>query len=577
MIYAYDQWAQLPVRDLYNTQVMAMAISAAKDMYDKGEQQMKDFKKEYGDFYTPNQVDMDWYNKNVIGKVHDVINSLYAAGIDPLRSVEGRQIISRTINNIDYGRIASAKQQADIINEYNKNKSILQRDNKFNSLYEQSILGYDKEGNPITPETWDVDKMGRLFDRHSPSVYQDLNQFTGHLFDKMDDEFMGTDKQGRDWYGISPERRMKALTPLMGDLLNTDLGKFHYEQSRKNAAFLLNRTPTEEEVMDQFAKDIITATDEYDRRNYKENPEYARQRNAQKQMQVHAANAAVDHEYKLKERANTPGYDSNGNPISQTTDGYSLKELGYNSAIANVMGSQYDRNNMDYDKAGKNIKSVQRQFGSSVGENKYAFKNKYTSYDSMHVEDIKQLHGGNITDLGFQANFGDLLKLRSSDDVITNTYGYKGERTNNSNVMIDKITAALNSGNFVEIMPKDGIYGAYTYDSDFSIDAPVRVRIYSDAEGNTIQEDFDAYWNVGWNSQKDNTVVNQYQSPYPLLGNDITAEGRLWKRWNNSISTKLTEQDSANLYPYQWDASSETQATHKQLNVPFTSLGTLYK
>ena len=52
MVYANDQWVQLPTRDLYDTQVMAMAINAARDMYEKGQQEMKDFQKAYGDFLT---------------------------------------------------------------------------------------------------------------------------------------------------------------------------------------------------------------------------------------------------------------------------------------------------------------------------------------------------------------------------------------------------------------------------------------------------------------------------------------------------------------------------------------------
>ena len=43
MVYAGDQWVQLPTRDLYDTQMMAMAISAAKDMYDRGEKKLDDF------------------------------------------------------------------------------------------------------------------------------------------------------------------------------------------------------------------------------------------------------------------------------------------------------------------------------------------------------------------------------------------------------------------------------------------------------------------------------------------------------------------------------------------------------
>lgn len=37
MVYAYDRAIPLPVKDLYDTQVMAMSISAAKDMYEKGQ------------------------------------------------------------------------------------------------------------------------------------------------------------------------------------------------------------------------------------------------------------------------------------------------------------------------------------------------------------------------------------------------------------------------------------------------------------------------------------------------------------------------------------------------------------
>jgi hypothetical protein len=36
MVYAYDRAIPLPIQDLYDTQIMSMAINAAKDMYDKG-------------------------------------------------------------------------------------------------------------------------------------------------------------------------------------------------------------------------------------------------------------------------------------------------------------------------------------------------------------------------------------------------------------------------------------------------------------------------------------------------------------------------------------------------------------
>jgi hypothetical protein len=70
---------------------------------------MKEFNKEYGDFLSPIAADMDWYAKNVTGAVRDKINDLYARGIDPLRSSEGRAAISMFLNSIDTAGIAKVR------------------------------------------------------------------------------------------------------------------------------------------------------------------------------------------------------------------------------------------------------------------------------------------------------------------------------------------------------------------------------------------------------------------------------------------------------------------------------------
>ena len=61
---------------------------------------MKDFTKTYGDFISPFAKDMERYGK-MVGGVKDTLDKLYAAGIDPLRSAEGRAIISRLSRSID--------------------------------------------------------------------------------------------------------------------------------------------------------------------------------------------------------------------------------------------------------------------------------------------------------------------------------------------------------------------------------------------------------------------------------------------------------------------------------------------
>lgn len=175
MVYSRDQWIQLPVRDLYDSQVMLASINAARDMYEKGQQQVKDFQKDYGDFYSPIQKDMDWYNKNVINGSKDVINSLYDKGIDPLRSAEGRAAISRFVNNIPTGDINKLKMGSKIAQEYLRNRAMLEAQNKYNDDFEKYVNG----GKSI--EDWDTLKDG-VWTRQSPSEFTTLKAATENWF-----------------------------------------------------------------------------------------------------------------------------------------------------------------------------------------------------------------------------------------------------------------------------------------------------------------------------------------------------------------------------------------------------------
>jgi len=69
-------------------------VNAVYNDYLRGLEDMKEFNKTYGDFMSPIQKDMDWYDKNVTGKVRDFITNAYAQGIDPLRSAEGRAAVA---------------------------------------------------------------------------------------------------------------------------------------------------------------------------------------------------------------------------------------------------------------------------------------------------------------------------------------------------------------------------------------------------------------------------------------------------------------------------------------------------
>lgn len=183
MTYAYDNWIQLPTKDLYDTQVMAMAINAAKDMYEKGEQRIKDFNTTYGDFITPIQADQDWYNQNVTGKVRDTINNLYARGIDPLRSAEGRAIVAQLVNNIPVGQVAKLRSSAKNAEEYLKNRGKLEAAGLYNPDLEERYLKYNLAN-------WDTINGDKIWTRTSPTEMKTLKELTESWYNNRTPEIL---------------------------------------------------------------------------------------------------------------------------------------------------------------------------------------------------------------------------------------------------------------------------------------------------------------------------------------------------------------------------------------------------
>lgn len=223
MIYGYEQPIQLPTLDLYDKQIMAMALNAAKDMYDRGYQEMKDFRKEYGDFLTPIMADQDWYDQNVTGKVRNAINALYAQGVDPLRNAQGRAMISQIINSIPYGDIAKKKMRAKNAEEYYKNMAILQREGK----YDRAFSEYLKED----PNLWAPNSMGVT----SPTVYQTMDDIiepiVKNLKPSYDDELTKAKNDGFDYKTVSKDRILATIDDKMEDLINTSIGGYYYKKA----------------------------------------------------------------------------------------------------------------------------------------------------------------------------------------------------------------------------------------------------------------------------------------------------------------------------------------------------------
>lgn len=226
--YAYDNWIQLPTRDLYDTQVMAMAINAAKDMYEKGEQRIKDFNTAYGDFVTPIQADQDWYNQNVTGKVRDTINNLYARGIDPLRSAEGRAIVAQLVNNIPVGQVAKLRSSAENAKAFLKARQELEAKGLYNPLFAK----YDGPDMATYHTLEDESGAGMgIWDKMSPTKMVDMATFGNPYYEGLKANKKKISKGGRE-YSVE-EINMSDLRNIadarFNELVSTPQGQLMYK------------------------------------------------------------------------------------------------------------------------------------------------------------------------------------------------------------------------------------------------------------------------------------------------------------------------------------------------------------
>lgn len=514
MVYAYDQWAQLPVRDLYNTQVMAMAIQSAKDMYEKAENELKDFRKEYNDFLSPIQADMDWYDQNVTGKLRDTINQLYANGQDPLRSSEGRAKIRQVINNIDTGGITQRRQAAQNANEYIKNRDALIKAGMWNPDYERQQLG----GQLL--EEWD----GSLgpWTATSASPYQDYERKYGHLFDKMGYEYDEEESKKHPGMNVmtkNKNRMRDILSASRPDLVNDP--QYRYDLQRIQSQILRDNP----DMSVQNARDLASRRleDEIIERNYKggmqmtEDP-IARE-NRQFANQVKLAN--LNHAYRMAEiGARQSGNNGRG---SRTRNGSTKDELGMKSGILNtgiamvsgtsnpnLQGRRIKPNmrnifNSGFQEAGLDIKGANGSFGLPIyntttregGKVKATFspkdsrwsvfRNYVTSKLTHYIEPkdfpeyighsaIKDEEQFGIT----QLSQNDIKNLSHIDDIITHSYGYSGGVVGSQNVR-KYISDNMNNGVKYDIIPSDEALTTLNR-SNGSLETYYKVRLRPDDE-----------------------------------------------------------------------------------------------
>lgn len=375
MIYAYDDWVQAPVQSLYDTQMMAMAVNAAKDMYEKGQEQVKEFNKTYGDFITPILNDQNWYNKNVTGKVRDTINQLYANGVDPIRSAEGRAVISQLINNIPVGEVAKLRSSAINAEEFLKARRQLEAQGLYNPL----LAKYDGP-DMATYSTLD----NGIWDKMSPTRITDMATFGNPYFEGMKPNVVRKSKDGVE-YSVEKidENDLRAIADAhFNELVSTPQGQLMYKYYRDLAGGDANpdsdiqaRQSFNNAVVDGQRRRIYEKSD-YDDNFYKseqlklsKRDQALRERKANWDMLMDMAQYNVD---------------ENGNPLPSAS-GYGLngkKTLA--RGAADQLAITQDKQRAEYtDQIKAEIDANKKQADSAYNKMSPGFKqiaNKYKNY-----------------------------------------------------------------------------------------------------------------------------------------------------------------------------------------------------
>lgn len=458
MIYGQDEPMLFPVADLYDSNMMQMYINAAREQYNQNREDMKEFNKLYGDFTSPFAEDIKWVDQQTRGRINDALNYMQANGIDPLRSAEGRALIQQVINSTDTAGINLRKQAAENKKLWDKSIAELRAKNMYNKDFIDWEFAQRHKG--VTPDQWSTERNG-LWTDTSADPYQDLNQYTGHIFDKMEDDYMET-KDGYDYFGVNRDRRMGALTPQVQDLISTSLGKYHYQQAERDAAYKLGRKPTEQEVLDQFKSNVLDATKEYEHRTRKENEEYGRSRqfywsdrlDANKSARDLANQMALDdyttnNKIRLEEAKGglSGGGSSSSSGGASGTEQFSDSQYQMMRGIANILNqTSYGRASgimtyadVDPDSANYLVAPAQEDIASSI-------YNKLSTYDStLRPKSSESMFviDRNTNKISYNNNYG---KIRvgnfSSTPIITSaaTNKQKAELREANKTYINKLS-----------------------------------------------------------------------------------------------------------------------------------------
>lgn len=301
MIMGLETPVAMPTMNVYDTDLMKAYIAGVKEQYEQGQQEMKDFIKLYNDFYSPIEGDTERYHELTTGGAQQMINQIYANGMDPFKSPETRAAISRYINSVPTGKLNAMKQSAEAAQEYIKERGKLQAAGLYNPDYEDWLLG----GRSL--KNWNTETDG-IWTRTSPGQFQNIEQFTDDWFKhsekKFNPELTKRMNDGFDYYTYDDNDLRAVISGKLDDVIKDGgIGQYYYDK------FFQLAGKDADKARELFTREIISRNNDYHKLDRKENPYTLDSRRTANDIWAYKQKAKTDFYYdQLKNNPDSPYY-----------------------------------------------------------------------------------------------------------------------------------------------------------------------------------------------------------------------------------------------------------------------------
>lgn len=221
-------------------------VNALRQDYMQSMQDLKDYNKEYADFYSPYEKDNESWDRLAKEPVRQLLANY---GPDLLRSQEGRAKIAQAIASVPSGQLAKLKASAAQGLAALKVKAELEAKGLYSQDYQDFL---DRQNGRTSFKDWDTLRDGVYNSTFSP--FQGLGEVTDYIYKGRQPLYKGM-KDGSRVYSYDYNDLLNAAQSNAQDFIKTPRGAFEWELAQKQAA-QLNPTASPEQLQ-KAAYDIL--------------------------------------------------------------------------------------------------------------------------------------------------------------------------------------------------------------------------------------------------------------------------------------------------------------------------------